>query len=317
MAIWFGKKGDAGWTAVDARDEGLAGVTVLAPHAPGGKPRVAACAILPGAKLDVDSLIALGKKVSVGACPWTLPLQHKTYSILVVPEPSVKPDEIDQSVRWSIDPLIDYPVDDASIAWMRIPTANLLQNRPHDPQLYVIAARYDLIAEHKALFQKAGVALRAIDVRETAQRNIAALAEKPGEGVGLLLIGGQGVQFTVSFNGELYLDRFFEESLFDSAEDADAQARACERIVLQIQRSLDFVGRNLPFIDVHRILLAPMPGHLELGDFISRHLPVPVESLDLASLFDFSLTPELARQETQALCFSALGAALRFLKSTP
>lgn len=316
MTISFRKKRETGWTAVDAGEDCLVGVTVMPPQAMGSKPRVVKCGSISGGRFDVATLTGLAKIISVPGCRWTLPLQHKTYNILVVPEPSVKPDEIDQSLRWAIGSMLDYPVDNASIAWMRIPTDNLIPNRPHEPQLYVMAARYEIIVGYNELFQKARIPLKAIDVRETAQRNIAALAEKPREGVGLLRVSPQGVQFTVNFNGELYLDRFFEESLFSASDDVDSRTRACERIVLQVQRSLDFISRNMSFIDVNRILLAPTSDGADLGDLISRHLPIAVEELDLASLFDISLTPELARKEAQSLHFSALGAALRFMKST-
>ena len=315
MASFLGKKEGAGWTAVDAGEGGLYGVTVLAPRKPGDKPRVVKCGAIPGGQLDAESLIGLAKKISVNGCPWTLPLNHKAYNILVIPEPAVLPNELDQSVRWSIGTMIDYPTDEASMAWMQIPTAKPLPNRP--PHLYVVSAKNEIIAGYETLFRKAHIPLQAIDVRETAQRNIASLAEKPGEGVAMLLIGRQGVQFTVTFNGVLYLDRFIEESLFvQDLHDADAKARACERIVLQVQRSLDLIGRTLTFIDINRILMGPMPGNLDLGDAISQHLQVPVEPLDLASIFDFSQTPELAQEENQVLYFTALGAALRFMSTS-
>ena len=312
MARWLGKKGEAGWTAVAVEADGLYGVTVLAPQKPGDKPRVVKCGAMPAGQLDVETLAGLAKKISFAGCPWTLSLNHKEYNILVIPEPAVQPGELDQSLRWSINTMVDYPVEEAGLAWMQIPTIKQLPNRT--PHLYVVAVKNEIIARYNALFQRARIPLQALDVRETAQRNIAALAENPGEGLGLLLIGKQGVQFTTTFNGALYLDRFVEESLFaDALQDAEAKGRACERIVLQLQRSLDFVGRTLPFIDINRILMAPMPGKLEHGDFISQHLQVPVEALDLASIFDFSQVPELAQEENQARYFSALGAALRFM----
>jgi len=42
---------------------------------------------------------------------------------------------------------------------------------------------------------------------------------------------------------------------------------------------------------------------------------VPLETLDPATLFDLSLTPELAQEENKALYFSVLGSALRFMKT--
>ena len=312
MPSWLGEKRAAGWTAVESGADGLYGVTVLASGG-GAKPQVVKCGSVAGGYLEASALTGLAKKISAPGCLWTLPLSRQEYNILVVPEPPVLAAEIEQSVRWSIGTMIDYPADEANLAWMRIPTAEQLPNRP--PHLYVLVAKSEIVGQYNAVFQQAKLPLRAIDVRETAQRNIAALAEKQGEGLGLLVIGKSGVQFTITFGGELYLDRFVEESLFDDADrDADAERRAFERIALQVQRSLDFIGRTIPFIDIGRVLVAPMPKKLELDHgFIAENLSVPVEALDLASLFDFSVTPELAREENQALYFTALGAALRFM----
>ncbi|MDO9449390.1 MAG: hypothetical protein Q7J21_02815 [Rugosibacter sp.] len=318
MLGWLGKKKDAGWTAIDVGSDGVHGVSVLAPRTPGDKPRVVKCGAMPGQRLDADTLIRLARKISVPGCPWTLPLSRKEYNLLVVQEPTVQPDEFEQSMRWSISTLIDYPVDEANIAWMKIPTVTLLPNRP--PQMYVVVVKSEIVAWYSALFQQAKVPLQAISVRETAQRNIAVLGGGPGEGTGLLSIGKHGVYFTATFNGELYLDRFVEESLFvapltDAAHAPIEEERACERIVLQVQRSLDFISRNLQFIDINRLLMAPMPAYPDMGDFISQHIQVPVEALDLASIFDFSQTPELALRENQAPYFFALGAALQFMEN--
>jgi MSHA biogenesis protein MshI len=288
---------------------------VLPPYSAGGKPRVVKNGALPGAQLDAEALAKLSGKIAAPGCAWTLPLSRKEYSIMVIPEPPVLPAEMEQSIRWTLATMIDYPVDEASVAWMKIPTAELLPNRL--PHLYVMVARNELIGQRAALFQQAKTPLRAVDVRETAQRNIAALAEQPGEGLGLLLAGRQGIQFTITFNGELYLDRFVEESLFDSsAQDEDARNRAFERIALQVQRSLDFVSRTMPFMTVGRILVAPTPTEIGLREYLAQSLGEPVEALKLGSIFDFSRTSELAKEENQALYFTALGAALRYMGKT-
>lgn len=311
---WLAKDREAGWSAVDYGPDGLYGVSVLAPASPGGKPKVAKHGALPGAGLDAEALSGLAKQISVAGCPWTLPLNRRDCNMLVIQEPPVLPAEMEQSIRWSIGTMLNYPVDEANVAWMKIPTAQSMPNRP--PSLYVIAARSDLVARYQEIFREARIPLQAIDVRGTAQRNIAALAEAPGEGLGLLLAGSQGVQFTVTYNGELYLDRFVEESLFEgSVLGTDGQKRAMERIALQVQRSLDFLSRTMSFINIGRVLVAPTPAKIGLSDYLAQNLAVPMEALDLASLFDFSPTPELAEPENQALYFTALGAALRFMKT--
>jgi hypothetical protein len=159
--------------------------------------------------------------------------------------------------------------------------------------------------------------LQAIDVRETAQRNIAALAEKAGKGLALLSVGKQGVQFIITCNGSLYLDRFIEESLLaTTSNDPEFKMHTCDRIVQQVQRSLDFVSRTLTFIEIDRVMLAPMRGELDTIDSITKQLPLPVEKLEIASIFDISKIPALTQQENQADYFSVLGAALRFMESS-
>lgn len=314
MSNFFVRRNAVGWTAVTVEADGLYGVTVLAPHASGDKPRVVKCGFTAG-PLDPKTLAELARKISVADCPWTLALGHKTYNILVVPEPTVQADELENSLRWSIGSMVEYPVSEASIAYLKIPTAEMLPNRPTN--LYVAAVKKEVIAGYNAIFQQAGISLQAIDVRETAQRNIAALAEAPGMGLGLLSIGKQGMQFIITFNGALYLDRYIEESLFGNVSaDTDIETRAYERIALQVQRSLDFIGRTLTFINIDHVLMAPMPDKLAQPDFMPQNIPLPMVSLDLASVFDFSQTPELAQEKNQALYFTPLGAALRFRESS-
>lgn len=316
MKQWFAKKPAQGWTAVALEADGICGVTVVEPQTEGGRPCVVKCGFIPGV-VDSATIAKLAEKIAVPGCPWTLSLFRKTYNILVVPEPTVQADELEKSVRWSVGNMVDYPMEEACMASMHIPTAEQLPNRPSN--LYVAVVKKEVIAGYNAIFQQAGFPLEAIDVRETALRNIAVLAGASEKGLGLLSIGKLGVQFIIAFKGALYLDRFVEESMFgngNASHDPDAEARAYERIALQVHRSLDFIGRTLTFINIDRVLMAPMPGKLAQIDLISQQLPVPTESLDLATVFDFSKTPELAKEENQALYLSALGAALRFRNSS-
>lgn len=316
MASWIRKSREIGWTAVVAAPDGLYGVSVIAPKLPTDRPQVASCGFVAGGQLDAESLTSLAKSIAVPGCAWTVTLDREAYRILVVAEPPVKADEIDQSVRWSISSMVDFPVDDADIAWMKIPTHPAQTGG--SPHMYVVAASHDNIEACTAAFKQAKISLQAIDIHETAQRNMATLVERANEGVALLSLGTQGVQLTVSFQGELYLDRWVKETLFGSSVDDQARERAGERVVLQVQRSLDFVGRTLPFIDLNRVVLAPLPSDYGLRKYFTENLPVPVEDFDPAAVFDLAKTPELARPQNQSGYFVALGAALRFMnKSKP
>lgn len=310
---WFGRRRSPGWSVLDVGQDCLYGVSVLPPLVPGGKPRVLKAASLPAGGFDAESIAELAAGIAMDGCDWALTLGRKDYQILVVAEPPVPPAEMEESIRWSLGTLLPYPVEEANLAWMRIPTAEFMPNRP--PQIYIMAARRESVEAHRQLCEAAHVSLAVVDVRETAYRNIAALAETPGQGLALFLVTRQMVKLIITFNGELYLDRFIEENLFDAeVRGEESNARAFERIGLQVQRSLDFIKRTLPFIEVGRVMVAPMPEANGLGEFLAGALSVPVMPLDLSTLFDFSATPELAEQENQALYLAALGCALRSME---
>jgi MSHA biogenesis protein MshI len=305
--FWGRKKaGSQGWTAVDPGVDALCGVTVQAGGA-AGKPRVLKHAAM---ELGPLALPLLAKKIAVPGCPWTLQLRREDYKIMVVPEPAVQATEMTQSLRWSLAGQLDFPIEEATVDWMHIPTRKHLPQRPQ--HLYAVVARSEVIKQRTEPYRKVKFPLQAVDIRETAQRNIAALLEKPGEGLGLVSVSEQGVQITFTYEGELYLDRFMEEPLASIvAGDEESRKRVFDRITLQVQRSLDFLTRTLPFVHISRILVAPLPAPIALREHLAEHLAEPIEALDLASAFDFSMTPELREEETQARYFVALGAALR------
>jgi MSHA biogenesis protein MshI len=286
------------------------------PGADRGKPQVVKCGTLSEPEFAAEGLAQLARRIAVPEFQWTLPLVRGEYRMVVLPEPAVTPDEMGDSVRWSLGTVLDYPVEEAAVDWISIPTLKYSPQR--QPHLYVVVARNEMIRRHAETFRHAKITLNAIDIRETAQRNIAALLEKPGEALGMVSVGAQGVQITFTFEGELYLDRFIEAPLATAvAGDNDSRTRMFERITLQVQRSLDFVHRTLSFMKVGRIVMAPLPAPIALREHLAQNIAEPVEMLDLASVFDFSLTPELAPEEAQARYFVALGAALRGMGAAP
>ncbi|MDN3921692.1 PilN domain-containing protein [Roseateles violae] len=305
--------GTGTWAAIDAGPGAQAlGVCVRRGLRAGSKPQVLSCARLDALKADdAGALAELAKKIHVLGASLALTLGRSDYRMLVVAEPPVTAEEMAGSMRWAVGPLLDMPLDEVDLAWMSIPTAEHLPSRAR--QMYVAVAQQVLLNEQAALFQrKAGLTLKAVDVRESAQRNIAALLEREGEGLALLHVGTQGVSISFTFQGELYLDRFIEQPLAEwEAADAAARLKIHERIALPLLRSVDFINRNLPFMPVSRVVLAPLPAALELQAYLAEHLPLQVEQLDLGTVFDLSKTPELREPTEQARYFTALGAALR------
>jgi MSHA biogenesis protein MshI len=313
MAFWNRKSGAfAGWNAVDTGPHGVCSASVLSfSKARDNRPQVMQWDFSSTVgEFDQLKLGLIAKDFSTPDFGWTLPLSRGDYKLLVLPQPPVPESEMEESLRWSLGTMLDFPISEATIDWLPIPTREQMPQRPL--HVYAVAARQEVIRSRSAPFVSAKLPLHAVDIRETAQRNIAAQIEKPGEGLGLISMNNEGLLLTFTCGRELYLDRFIEEPIEAMlAGDAESRRKILDRIVLQVQRSQDFIGRTLPFVNITRIVVAPLPAPIPLAEHLAQNLSVPVETLDLASVFDFSLTPDLGEQENQARAFIALGAALR------
>jgi MSHA biogenesis protein MshI len=311
MRLWPGfGSASVGWTAIDCGTDGIFAASVRNASSAAAKPQVVRIGELEQPELDSDGLTQLAKRFPSSAFKWTLPLNRGDYNLLVVAQPTVESAEMRQSLRWSIGSMVDYPIDEAVIDWMAIPTLNYMPLRAQ--HVYAVAAKKNVVTRYTNAFERAGLELGAVDIRETAQRNISALVETGGEALGMLSVDVRGVQITVTFEGELYLDRFVEWSMETAlTSDVEGRRKHYERVSLQVQRSLDFVRRTLPFLNISRVVLAPLPAPMALREAISESIGEKVEQLDLANVFDISLVPELREAEVQAKYFVALGAALR------
>ena len=306
--------GAQGWTAFDAAADGsFAAVSVRTSRYPARKPQVLQCARSSGTAMGEHAIEELAGKVGAAGFPSTLALARGDYQMIVMPEAPVLNSEMEASLRWSLSTMIDFPVDEATVAWMRIPTAEFQPDR--EKQVYAIVSRNSVLDNLTAYFKKTKPALKAIDVRETSLRNIAALLEKKGEGLGLLTVDTAGISTTFTFKGELYLDRFIAQPLDELIEgDAQRRQKFFDRVAQQVYQSMELLTRSHPFISIDRIVLGPVPAGVGIGEFLVGKLPVPVQALDLASLFDFSAVPELSKTANQWRYLVALGAALRGIR---
>ncbi len=263
----------------------------------------------PSNSLNPAQLGSLAQQLDAGARPWTLLLPRDEYRITVIAEPAVPAAELAQSVRWQLAPTLDFSAEDASVDFMRIPTQTWQPERM--PELYAIAARGDAVRQRAALFDEARLKLAAIDIRETAQRNIAALAERADELLVMVAFGKEEAQISFSWHQELYMDRLIAEAT-DSEQHPERRAANNERMAMQVQRSIEAVRGNFPFMMAARVLVAGAPeGFCEL---LAASLPEPVEPWLPEQCFDLSCTPALREPQVFMQHFHAIGAALRGLE---
>lgn len=307
---FFSKKSNDGALLAFAFDSGgvcAARVTRI----PDGKPVVEVAAYFSLKTAVAPELLEkFGKDLRAQQCRNATVLGGREYQVLTVESPNVQADELKVAVRWRLKDMLDFHIDDATVDVLDIPVDKNATVR--SSQMFAIAARNSNIESRQALFARAKISLSIIDIPETAQRNVSALLETEGRGLAMLYFNGDGGLLTVTFGGELYLSRRMDVTLVQLQEtDPDKRTQLFERITLELQRSLDHFDRQFSHVNVSRLMLAPLP-RCSLHDYLSSNLYMPVDALDLASVFDLSRTPDLAQAEQQHRHFLTLGAALRF-----
>ncbi|MDB5745974.1 MAG: agglutinin biosis protein MshI [Massilia sp.] len=296
-----------GWLAIALQRDGLAAISMQT--APDIRPQVRQAVFYPG-KNHAELLERAGRDLHAHACRSITVLSGGEYQILSVDAPNVASDELKTAVRWRLKDMLDFHVDDATIDVLDLPVDPHAAVRAQH-SMFAIAARNSVIEARQKLFTAAKVELAVIDIPEIAQRNISALVEPPGRGVAMLSFGDEGGLLTVSYRGELYLARRIDLAL-EQLLDADLERRhaSFDRIALELQRSLDNFERQYSFISVAKLVLAPSAA-MGLDAYLSSNLYTPVDTLDLATLFDFERTPDLADPLLQQRYLVPLGAALR------
>lgn len=297
----------APWAVAELAPQRLSAV-VMAPARTGQRPVVLAAASVeldPSAP-QAAAMTAFAASLHANRKRWALLLPRDDYRLSVMPEPAVPAEELANSLRWQLAATLDFPVEDAAVDWMEIPTLAWQPERATD--LYAVAARGETVLAKTALFRAAHLDLQVIDIRETAQRNIGALLERDGELLVLVAFCTDEVRISFNWHKALYMDRLIAEpSIRD--ESAERRAAASERVQLQIQRSLDAVRESYPFMQSARIVLAGAPEGFQAQ--LGASLPDPVEVLAPDALFDLSQVPSLHEQDVFMQHFHALGVALR------
>lgn len=305
--LFKAKTRDAGWLAVGMGRHGI----YLAQVVFGGtKPRVVRCEYVETDSICSEELERVKSEVGLANAVCTTLLSPGEYQMLLVEAPDVPDSELKAAIRWKVKDSLSYPVDEATVDVLRIPSnKNRVDQRPQS--VYAIVAPNPMIHKRIALFEEAKLELGVIDIPEAVQRNVAALFEQQDRALALLAFDEQGGLLTFTSDGELYLSRRIEITvgqLSDADESLREQYR--NRVELELQRSLDYFDRQFNHLSLSRVILSA-PDDSALLALLDAAVSVPVEKLDLSQVIDISAVPALAGSEFAALALPALGAALR------
>ena len=305
-ALFNSNSRNVGWSAVCL---GSHGVYLAKIESSGAMPRVKRCEYHETGMISATALGALCHEANFGGHSCTTLLAPGEYQMLLVEAPNVPADELKTAIRWKIKDGLSCHIDDATVDVLQIPVSKY--GSDHVQSMYAIAAANDVIQKRIVLFEQAGIKLDVIDIPEMAQRNIAALFEQDDRVLVVLAFDDDGGLLTFTSGGELYLARRIEISvgqLRDANENLREQYR--NRVELELQRSLDYFGRQFNRQPVSRILVSA-PDDSGVVEFLASVSELPVEKLDLSQVMDISAVPALADSEFAANALPVLGAALR------
>ena len=236
-------------------------------------------------------------------------LQHAQYRMLTVDAPDVPREDWRDAVRWRLKEMVDFAVEDAGVAVLELPADP--QQRRRASLLAVVAPR-SVLAPLADAGTDAGLPWHAIDVPETALRNIAVLCAEAGRGEALLHVGAEHSTLVVVAQGELLLARHIDVTLAQLTDsDEVARQQGFERASLELQRTLDNVERQFGHANLARLQVAPGAPLLGFIDHVRDLVYVPVTAFDPAAVFDLSAVSHALGPAELGACLPAIGAALR------
>lgn len=299
-------RGGDGWTAVLLSAGRITVAQVQ--RRTGERPVLSVCESFAREGADLDAIKRLRTARRLGNGQRTTLLRHGQYQLLQVEAPAVPREELRDAVRWRIKEMIDFPVEQAGIDVFDIPA---VPGSGRAPQVYAVVASHAVLAPLVRVFHEAKVELDVIDIPELAQRNVASLFEEEHQGIAMLAFDDDGGRLTFTHGGELYATRHIDIGSPQLAQADDSVGGLFERVLLDVQRSMDNFDRNYSFIPLSRLLVAPVAGANGFVDYLKANLYQPVESLDLAQVIDLDAVPTLADPARQSEALLAIGAALR------
>lgn len=299
----------AGLSAIGLLEDGVFLAQVA--RGVGGRPQLTACEYRPWDNNSESKVLArLAADYGLKRARCTTLLMPGNYNLLVTEAPQVQPEELKTALRWRIKDLIDFPIDAATLDFFDVPGAGA-SGRAHE--MYAVAARNTALQWQVDLLTGCGINLDIIDIPELAQRNLAALLAADQRGVVLLSFTDHAGLMTLTKGGEFYLSRNLDVGLYQ-LRTADAPAYL-SRIVLEVQRSLDYFENRFRAAPITHLVLSPsardIPG---LVTHLGNNLSVKVEVMDLSQLLDYAVT---APAELEKIGLATLGAALRLDTEAP
>lgn len=272
-----------------------------------GSPYVLNCKriALDSAKDAPAVLEDLVKELDLEGTQCSYVLNPKDYNLHLVEAPNVEPDELRSAVRWKIKDLLDMKIDDAAIDVFQVPEDAY---RGRD-MVYVIASLKSRIRSIAEMVSASGLELAVVDIPELVMKNISTCFVNDDNGVAFMDLRRTGSTMNISHEDCLYLTRRINTQLDPNVMKAADWDTLKDRLVLEIQRSLDYYESQMGKSPINQIVIAPRQhDSIAMAASLNEMLNGVVSVLDMAELLqsDVELTAEM-----QQVCLPVIGATLR------
>ncbi len=231
------------------------------------------------------------------------------YDVHQLAAPAVLPEDLHDALRWQLRGALGYPPEEALIDFASLPQP---ADAPARQSLIVVTARRSVVAEAIAPLAACGLAVDAVDVPEFAQRNLAQRI-LPDEAAthGWLAFDPDTFLLTAHCLGELAFTRrmLLPNAALNPESDADPIAHFVERVVVQVQRSLDLFERQSGLPPVAQIIIGPHPHAPAIAAELGRRAGVRVQLADSVELLRSASAKNADAAATDTM--AVLGAGLR------
>jgi MSHA biogenesis protein MshI len=234
-------------------------------------------------------------------------LSPDDYNLLLIEAPSVEAHEMAAAATWKIKGMIDRPLEQLAITVFRVPRDAYRSQRD---MIYVVAADRKRIAQVVAMIEQVGLQLESIDIPELAIKNLTDLYNAgTATSMATLDLRFSGSLMNLSKNDAIYLTRHLNTPVGEEISTTAEWGNVRERLVLEIQRSLNYYESQMGQEQIGHILLVPRKNDSELmAEQLNGAMGVRVEVMDLQDKLRTSRELSLHLQHD---CIFAIGGALR------
>ncbi len=244
----------------------------------------------------------------LGGADAALALDQADYRLQLVELPNVPDEELGAAMRWQAKDMVDYPLDEALVDYIRIPRHVGVNSKPMG---YAAVAHEPTVSDVMRTHDVGSAEINAVDLPESSLHNLVRLLPQEQYGVALLHFTEHCGYLIISREGTLHLIRRINHgsSAIASAltDDFSTQEMAAG-MSLEIQRSLDYYESHYDCKPINEMVLTPVSGLGPLPDLLRTNLGLEISRLDFSEHFDLEAP---LTDEEQSACVIAIGAALR------